>query len=211
VVLLLGLDVAAVASQPMAQAMSLVAPTDVARQREFRFSEHAPEAYVVRDWAEPMYLSMLANTGVLQCYGAPPFDGRGAVARGARGYRGEAFVDGAAAAVSRWTPSSATVTVTGARSGGRLVYNMNHDPGWTARVVASGQANDVGVTADQGRVAVAVPEGDSVVELRYRPPGLGWGLALAGIGLAACAWLVLRERASLRAVHRSPETDEAAA
>ena len=198
VVLVLGLDVAAVASRPMGQAMTLVAPAAIERASEFHFAERAPQAYVVRDWAAPMYLSMLANTGVLQCYGTPPFEGRGAVARRAPGYRGEAFVDGGRASVSRWTPSSATIAVEGARGGARLVYNMNHDPGWTARVVSGGRASDARVEADHGRVALGVPEGDSTVELRYVPPGLGLGLALGALGLAAASALVLGARARAR-------------
>ncbi|MEJ7732583.1 MAG: hypothetical protein WKG00_25690, partial [Polyangiaceae bacterium] len=78
-VALLAIDVATVAQKPMADAMWMVAPP-IPTGRTFHFEKQPPFNYVRRDWAGPMYLAMLGNTGVLNCYGAPPFERRGALA-----------------------------------------------------------------------------------------------------------------------------------
>jgi hypothetical protein len=125
-----------------------------------------------------MLLSMMANTGVLNCYGVPRKEGERPApsARGAAGYRGEVYLEGGGEAeILRWSPSHVEVQVRGAPSGSLLVYNMNFRRGWRSD---SGEAR-----AHRGLVAAAVT-GDAVVRLSYRPPGLGWGLGLFGCTLA---------------------------
>ncbi len=197
--LALACDVALIAQQPMAAAMSLHAPPIAARP-DFRFEQRPPLQYRPRDWAGPMYLAMLGNVGVIDCYGAPPFDDRGALAASDRRYRGEAYVEPAGEAViEAWSPNGATLRVRGAERGARLIYNMNYDRGWTAHVEGP-RSTPARVVRDRSRVAVELPEGDSLVVLSYRPPGLRAGVAAllvtaAALGGAA-AW---RRRAARRA------------
>ncbi len=47
------------------------APDRIPQGRPFHFEAEPPFQYKVRDWAGPMYLAMLGNTGVINCYGAP--------------------------------------------------------------------------------------------------------------------------------------------
>lgn len=201
-VLALAVDVASVARKPMTAAMWMVPPR-IPAGRMFHFEVEPPFQYRRRDWAGPMYLAMLGNTGVLNCYGTPPFDRRGARAISDPRYRGEVFVEGeggaaagivgaaaqivgATAQIVEWSPSRAVVEVTGAGDGALLVYNMNYDEGWRS---------DAGpVIEREGAVAVRVPAGSSRVALRYRPPGLALGLLLGAATAAIAAWLVRRER-----------------
>ena len=84
--------------------------------------------------------SMLANRGVIECYGiAPIVADRDAVPVGARGadepgYPGRAYLaEGPGRAeVVEWSPNRAVVRYDGAAPGALLVYNMNFDPGWRA-------------------------------------------------------------------------------
>ncbi len=186
----LALDVASVARKPMKDAMWMVAPP-IVPDETFRFDRKPPYHYVRRDWAGPMYLAMLGNRGVLDCYGAPPFDERGALSHRDRRYRGEAFVDGGEARVVRWTPSSAEIEVKEAREGAELVYNMNFDSGWRASVVTDSGSVDVTPAPNAHRVAVRLPGGARRVTLTYVPPGLGAGLAaltLTLLCLGLYAW-----------------------
>jgi hypothetical protein len=190
--LFLAFDIASVAKKPMKDAMWMVAPDDIPQDRAFAFEKKPPFHYRKRDWAGPMYLAMLGNTGVLDCYGTPPFEERGAISRKDRRYRGEAFVEGeeGKAKVAAWTPSSARIELEGTPSEGRLVYNMNFDPGWRAEVDGVPTAVD-----DRGhRVTVALPAGAKVVALTYVPPGLRLGLAIFVATLAAIGGYVLLRR-----------------
>jgi hypothetical protein len=58
-----------------------------------------------------------------------------------------------------------------------LVYNMNWDPSW--------RANGVSAVALDHAVATSLRGGDEVIEFRYRPRTLPFGLALAVLGLVA--------------------------
>ncbi len=186
-VLALGLDIASVAQKPMAQAMILKAPA-IAKSPTFKFEERPPHQYLPRDWAAPLYLSMLANTGVIKCYGVPPFEELGALAARDRRYRGEVHVvGGGSAEISGWTPSRAEIQVRGAQRGARVIYNMNFDRGWSGTVDHEAGEAEVRVASFDHRVGLMVPEGDSVVRLRYQPPGLGGGVLLCVLGVAA--WL----------------------
>lgn len=183
-VLALGIDVALVARKPMEQAMWMVPPDNIPRGRPFHFETEPPFQYKRRDWAGPMYLAMLGNTGVLNCYSAPPFDRKGAIAVKDPRYRGEVHLEGeggGTAKIVAWTPNSAVIDVSDAAPGSLLVYNMNFDEGWSA---------DVGtIESFAYALAVRLPGGTTRVTLRYRPPFFALGLllgaaTLAGLGLA---------------------------
>jgi len=192
--LLLGLvcvfafDVAAVAQRPMQAAMWMVPPNNIPQDKPFHFEKGAPFQYVKRDWAGPMYLAMLGNTGVLECYGAPPFEGHGALAANDPAYRGEVFVlEGQGTArIAEWTLNSATISLEGVSGGALVVYNMNYDPGWRASV------GDVENNRD--RVAVRVPAGTDRVTLRYRPRGLTGAIFAGLIALVGVFVGLRRER-----------------
>ncbi len=189
IALAIGVDVASVAAKPMSQAMVLGAPEPILRG-PFVTERRAPLQYRPRDWAAPMYLAMRANTGVLECYGAPPFDEKGAIARSDARYRGEVFVLGEGEAELRgWTPNHAIVALKEVRPGARLVYNTNFDAGWRATIDNDEGQQSARVVALEHRVAVELPAGDSSVTLRYEPPGFGVGVVLAlltllGLGAA---------------------------
>jgi hypothetical protein len=187
-VLALAVDVASVAQKPMTQAMWMVPPDNIPRSNPFHFEKDPPFQYKKRDWAGPMYLAMLGNTGVLNCYGTPPFERKGALASRDPRYRGEAFVaEGPGTAkITAWSPNRAVVAVEGAQAGTLVVYNMNYDEGWRSSV---GRVENF-----ENKVAVRWVGGEREVVFRYRPPGFvaGMGcflLTLLGVG----AW-VRRER-----------------
>lgn len=178
----LALDVALIARKPMAAAMWMVRPK-IPRGGAFHFTQEPPFHYRKPDWAPPMYLAMLGNTGVLNCYGTPPFERRGARAVTDPAYRGEVFLEGAGQArLAAWSPNRATVDVTGAEPGALLVYNMNFDEGWRS---------DAGPVIDHdSTVAVRLPAGASRVTFRYWPPGMTLGLLLgAGTALGLAGWI----------------------
>jgi hypothetical protein len=187
-VLAIGVDVASVAQKPMAQAMWMVAPDNIPKNRPFHFEQEPPFQYKKRDWAGPMYLAMIGNTGVLNCYGAPPFDRKGAIASRDPRYRGEAFLaEGSGAArVSQWSPNRVDIDVDGATAGALLVYNMNYDEGWRASAGA--------VENFENKVAVRLPAGTTQVTLRYVPQGFGLGLVCGLLTLAGVVVSVRRER-----------------
>jgi hypothetical protein len=194
-VLGLALDVGVVAQKPMAAAMWMVPPDHIPQDRAFHFEQEPPFQYKRRDWAGPMYLAMLGNTGVINCYGTPPFDRKGARPTTAPDYHGEAYVvrdDGRAAGkatVAAWSPNHAVIRVEGAEPGALAVYNMNFDEGWHS---------DAGpVVPFHDALAVRLPQGgDARVTLSYRPPGLVTGLLCAAITVAALVWLRRREVAA---------------
>lgn len=210
--LLLGCDVAMIAQKPMAQAMKLNAPGHITKAADFHFEKTPPHQYRPRDWAGPMYLAMLANTGVIDCYGTPPFEERGALARRSPGYRGEAQVDGGGRAeVVAWSPNHARIRVENAPApNARLIYNMNYDSGWSATVEDGITSTPARVEPDSHRVSVSVPQGDSFVELRYRPPGLRLGIFAFVVSVGgAAAWVLFGERLGHKLGRRKrPEEDE---
>ena len=70
-----------------------------------------------------------------------------------------------------------------------LVVNARHYPGWTVRV--NGDPASV-LRASGVFRAVAVPAGESVVEMKFRPTGLLPGGIGSLVGLAALGFLLLR-------------------
>jgi hypothetical protein len=192
VVMAVGYDVASVAALPMAQSMWMVPPAQLRARRPFHFEKNPPFQYKKRDWAGPMYLAMLGNTGVLNCYGTPPFDGKGARDAADPLYRGEVHVEGQGSAkLSAWSPNRAVVDLTGISAGDRLIYNMNFDESWRAEIA------DVGTRAVvpfDNAVSVVLPEGTSRVTFRYYPRTLNAGLALFAVAALGLALLYWRER-----------------
>jgi len=141
--------------------------------------------------AKIIYPSMLANTGLVNCYGLPSDFRSPVVGSDQPGYRGLVFTEGPGrATLLGWKPNGVRVRVEGAGPGTRLVYDTTFDPGWR---VGGAPAGDW-----RGLVAGRVPPGDSVVEVRYRPVGLGEGLLLfaltAGSWAAGLAWRRTRRR-----------------
>ncbi len=200
-VAVIGLDVGSVAQLPMSAAMWMVPPDRIPQGRPFHFEQEPPFQYKRRDWAGPMYLAMLGNTGVINCYGAPPFDRKGARPVAAPDYHGEVWLTGpnggdppppggagsGKATIVAWSPNHVVVDVDGAAPGALLVYNMNFDEGWRS---------DAGrVVARNNAVATPVPAGNARVTLRYRPPNLGLGVLCAALAVGALVGLRRRERA----------------
>ncbi len=187
-VFFLAQDIARIAQLPMSQSMWMVPPDNLPRSEQFSFDQDVPFHYKKRDWVGPMYLAMIGNRGVINCYGAPPFDRRGAMARTDPKYHGEVFLadgQGSAKIVKR-TFNTATLHIEDASDAALVVFNMNFDEGWSA---STGN-----VVNQDNRVAVRVPAGTHEITLRYRAPGFFLGLFL-GIGtLLACIALVRRER-----------------
>ena len=145
----------------------------------------APGAFVQARGEGTNYASVLANQGRLDCWTTAwledPAPGLKAV--GDKGYLGEAWLAGSEVAVSlQRTNSTLTVDMPVA---GRVVINQNAFRGW--------RVNGAPAEADDGLLAANLPQGQSVFS--YRPPGLGWGMFLSGLGL-----LVLGE-AARRTVH----------
>src|SRR5262249_4954390 len=160
----------------------------IPQDRPFHHEQEPPFQYKRRDWAGPMYLAMLGNTGVINCYGPPPFDRKGARPVGAPDYHGEVWIKGRGSArIASWTPNQATAEVRGPEPGSILVYNMNFDEGCRS---------DAGpVVSQDNAIAAPLVRESARVPLRYRPPYLGLGLAVAAIGVGVLAWLYRRERA----------------
>jgi hypothetical protein len=193
-VCVLAMDIAVVAQKPMASAMWMVPPDRIPNDRAFHFEQEPPFHYKRRDWAGPMYLAMLGNTGVINCYGTPPFDRKGARPVGAPDYRGEVYLQGSqqgSAKIVTWSPNRVVVDVEGADAGALLVYNMNFDEGWRA---------DAGpVVAHKNAVATRLPGGSTRVTFSYRPPYLWAGVLVCALAVGALVAARRRERAGEQA------------
>jgi hypothetical protein len=169
---------------PFTQAFWLTAPSEIPRAAEFEQHVHPIVQYVRRDWAQPMLLAMLANTGVLRCYGIDPRFVPSAIPVESSEYRGLAFLEGAGQArVTDFTPNRAVVDVSGARPGELLFYDMNYDASWRA----GGQP----ALEERGLVATRLTAGTERVEFHYFPRTLRWSLPLGLLTLftlAGCFW-----------------------
>ena len=136
---------------------------------------------------------MLANTGMVTCYGIPPEAKSNVIGSDQPEYRGLAFLASGAgrAEVTRWTPNAVTLRVTGASPGDRVVYDMNFDPGWRA---------DGAPTENwHGLVGAKVQSGDELVEFSYRPKGLTAGLVLFVLTALGQGFMFRRERRTISA------------
>jgi hypothetical protein len=189
-VLVFGIDVALVARKPMKEAMRMVAPP-IDAAPEMHFDEKPPYRYRQLDWVGPLYLAMLGNRGVIQCYGTPPFEPKGARSVTDPRYRGEAYVVGngapseTTAQVEEWSPNRAVIALQGATAGSLVVYNMNYDDGWRS------DAGDV-VSYDD-KVAVRLRDARDAVTFVYRPTSLIVGTGVGIFTCAACAFVFSRQ------------------
>jgi hypothetical protein len=197
VVCLYGLDLAAVSRQATVAPFKLQVPDvpPAATFRQERFQHYRYRRPVVPDairdryeWpAKIIYPSMLANTGMVTCYGVPLEFKSTVVGADQPGYPGLVFLTGAGqAALVGWSPNALTVHVTGAGAGERVVYDTSFDPGW--------RVNGRAAEDRQGLVAGAVAPGESTVEIRYRPVGLVPGLALFALTLAVWGGALVWQR-----------------
>jgi hypothetical protein len=197
-----GLDLAAVARQATRPPFHLTIPPAAPpgqfrpeRAQRYQYGKPAvPRNLRDRyEWpAKIIYPSMLANLGLVNCYGLPSDFKSAVVGSDQPGYRGLVFTEGPGrATLLDWKPNSLRVRVEGASPGTRLIYDTTFDPGWR---VGAGRAEPW-----RGLVSGAVPAGDSVVVLRYRPVGLVPGLLLFALTVAAWAGAAaLRRRARSR-------------
>ena len=187
-VLALGVDLATVARQSMVESMRLTAPSITAGET-FHHEQVAPFHYKPADFAVPMYLSMLGNAGVIECYGVPLLDRIGARSVTDPGFEGEVTVTPHAdARVVEWSPNRAVFALGAVSAGSTLVYNMNYDDGWRSE---QGDVLDV-----DGRVGVRLERPAERVTLTYRPRLLAPGIVLGLLGALACLVLGWRERRS---------------
>jgi hypothetical protein len=186
VVMVIGIDIALVAQKSMAAAMWMRVPEGIPHDRPFHFEQEPPFHYKKRDWASPIYLAMLGNTGVINCYGTPPFERKGARPVTDPRYRGEVHIEGEGAArIVAWSPNRVVVDVEAASPGALLVYNMNYDEGW--------RANAGPAIAFENAVATRVAGGSSRITLFYRPPFFFVGLLLGALTAAILVGLYRRE------------------
>jgi hypothetical protein len=199
-VLALAVDVAMVARRPMAETMVLEAP-EVAPSDTFHHDQASPYRYRPFSVPQPSYLSMLANRGVIACYGLPHIDDIGARSVKDPGFHGEATVtlldgtsapatlDGAdaMARITTWSPNRVVIALHGAPVGSTVVYNMNYDDGWRSE---EGDAIDV-----DGKVAARLSRERETVTFTYRPRFLVLGLWVAAFAVLAAAFVVARRSA----------------
>lgn len=199
-VLAVGVDVARVAQQPLHDEMRARLPDPMPPVQPFSFVDRPTLRYQPPVHRPPSQLvTVLTNTGIVHCYGLPPFADVGALAADDPRYRGPLFIDGdgdggGAATLTRWTPNRVEATVAGARDGATLVYNMNFDCGWSATLRRPDGDRRLDVFRDHDWVACRLPAGDGLVVFSYSPPGLVVGLAGCLLALAAIAGAAWRER-----------------
>jgi hypothetical protein len=179
-VTLFALDLVRVSRVPFEQAFWMEQPAKIEERALFEHRTHPPVQYQRRDWAAPMLLSMMANTGVIKCYGIDTAFVPGAKALDAQDYPGPAHIEqgGGKAEVVEWSPNRARVRVSGATPGALVVYNMNYDRSW--------RANGEPALDFEGRVAHRLAPGETEVSFRYFPRVLWWSVPLSLIALAGC-------------------------
>ncbi|MET0792693.1 MAG: hypothetical protein ABW061_14325, partial [Polyangiaceae bacterium] len=156
-------DLGQVARQPFTQAFWMEKPDQIPVLPLFEHHTYSPVNYVRKDWAPPVLLSMMANTGIIRCYGVDPNFKPSAIAADAPEYRGRVYLEAGPgrAELSAWSPNHADVRVTGASPGALLVYNMNFDPSW--------RANGEPALEYHGLVATRLTASEAQVTFRYYP------------------------------------------
>ncbi|HEY3234648.1 MAG TPA: hypothetical protein VGJ84_08020, partial [Polyangiaceae bacterium] len=182
-------DIARVSRIPFEQAFWMEKPDTILATEVFEHRTHAPVSYVRPDWAAPILLSMMANVGVIDCYGVDPHFRPGAVAADSPNYRGRAHIEGSAgeANVTTWTPNRAVVEYRGAEPGALLVYNMNYDPSW--------RAGGEPAINYRGRVAARLEKPADTMEFRYFPRSFRWSIPVfLATALSLTSWSVFRRR-----------------
>ncbi len=181
-VAVLAWDMARFSRTPFEQAFWMQAPRTIARAALFEQRLASPVHYVRRDWAQPVLLPMFANTGVTQCYGVDPNFVPSALPREHPAYRGLTHVaaGGGSTKVASWGPNHAVVDVRDAAPGSLLVYDMNHDPSWSA--------NGEPALVHRGLVAARLRGGAERIEFRYFPRTFRWSVPLCLLTLLGCIW-----------------------
>jgi hypothetical protein len=180
-------DIGRVSQQPFTQAFWLEKPDEIPALALFEHHTNPPVNYIHRDWAAPMLLSMMANTGVIKCYGVDSHFKPSALAADAPGYRGPAYVEGGGSAqITDWSPDHADVAVSGAGANALVVYNMNYDPSW--------RANGEPALDYDGLVAARLSGAAKRVTFRYFPRSFRFSLPLFLVTLAGVVWGILRRR-----------------
>ena len=184
-------DLTWVSRRPVAQAFWMEAPAHIERADQFEHRFQSSVNYLRRDWAPPVLLPMMANTGVIQCYGVPESFPVGALAKDRPGYPGMAYVTQGEghAEIVEWSPNHAVVRVGGATPGSLLVYNMNFAPNW--------RANGEPALVYQHKVAVRLRGGDERVEFRYFPRSLYRSVPIFLVTLAGMLAVLWWRRRSL--------------
>jgi hypothetical protein len=142
---------------------------------------------------------MVANRGVIGCYGLPEIGTIGALGVKDPRFKGEATVAlpggmplptaldgaGATARVDAWSPNQVVIALHDVPAGSTVIYNMNYDDGWRSD---EGDAIDV-----DGRVGARLSRERGAVTFTYRPPFLVLGLFIGALGilaaLAAARWV----------------------
>jgi hypothetical protein len=199
-VLALAVDIAIVARRSMAETMVLEAP-EVAPSDTFHHDQASPYRYRPFSVPQPSYLSMLANRGVIACYGLPHIDDIGARSVKDPRFQGEVTVtlpdgtsapaplDGAdaMARITAWSPNRVVIALHGVPAGSTVVYNMNYDDGWRSE---EGDAIDV-----DGKVAARLSRERETVTFTYRPRFLVLGLWVAAFAVLAAAFVAARRPA----------------
>jgi hypothetical protein len=140
-----------------------------------------PLLYERSDWSTPLLPALIANVGVIESTAVAPVGvfardasgkvpGQGAKGQGDPAYRGEFFTQSGAGTVNvtRWTPSSVTVTVEDASVDDLLVMNQNFDPGWR---IDGGQAIN-----HRDTVATVISRPSQTFTFHYRPRTLVVGI-----------------------------------
>jgi hypothetical protein len=179
-VYMVAVDIASVGHKATERSFYMTAPP-IQANPEFHHRSAPPYDYSPAVVQGASLLAMFANVGVIGSYGLPAL-APGAIAVGAPGYRGEAYVvgaqGGASARVTKWTPNTAVVEYEHATPGTLLVYNMNYDPGW--------HANGRPAVDYRHAVAIHIAAGTGRVKFSYYPRALNWGLAICAltVGLA---------------------------
>jgi len=182
-------DLCRVNHQPFAQAFWMEKPEVIEPAPVFEHRTRSPVHYERRDWAAPMLLAMMANTGVIDCYGIDPdFEGIGAIAADAEHYRGLVHLESGAgrAELLDWSPNRARVRVSDAEPGALLVYNMNYDPSWRA-------AGEPAIPYGH-RVATRVRAPDQIIEFRYFPRSFKLSVPLFLLTAVTCLLALRRVR-----------------
>ncbi|MEP7052710.1 MAG: hypothetical protein ABJB12_20245 [Pseudomonadota bacterium] len=185
-------DLGRISREPFEQAFWMEKPQEIPALAQFEQHTNGPVNYLRRDWAPPMLLSMMANTGVIKCYGVDPRFKPGALAADAPGYRGNVYLaqGPGRAELSSWSPNHAEVHVTGARAGDVLAYNMNFDPNWSANGEPAIEYNGV--------VATRVRADTTQVTFHYAPRSLRYSIPLFLLTLGGMVWALRRERGRTR-------------
>ena len=126
------------------------------------------------DWPSRIsYPTMLANQGLVRCYGVPLEVTSTVAGSDQPGYRGLAYLAGGqgAARVVDWTPNAVSVEISGARPGDMLIYDMNFDAGWRVDFDAGWRVDfDAGWRVDEAGARLAGARGRARRARRRRRP-----------------------------------------